>query len=148
MQRIFLILGSAGALAACGQSNDGASTNQANAAPPKKRPPHCFFKDADMKEWAASRDKDGNVIVKGKAYRSDPRYKALLNPATVTGTTAEIAPTIALNDTGYGAPDNWWDVKASIPNSAAIDTVKVTCGPKTVAELKVAPKDQKTAPKS
>ena len=66
----------------------------------------------------------------------------------MTGTTAEIAPTIGLNDTGYGAPDNWWDVTATIPNSAAVDTVNVTCGPKTVAALKVAPKGQKAAPKS
>ena len=146
MQRIFLILGGAGALAACGQSNDGASTNQA-AAPPKKKPAHCFFKDAETKDWAASRGKDGNIVVKGKAYRSDPRYKALLNPPTVTGTRAEIAPTIAQNDTGYGAPENWWDVTAAIPDSAAADTVKVICGAKTLAELQVAPKDQKHAPK-
>src|ERR1044071_8891893 len=133
MRKSIMLVGVAVFLAACGQSNDGATANQAAAAPLKKRPSHCFFKDADMKEWAASRDKDGNIVVKGKAYRSDPRYKALLNPATVTGTTAEIAPTIAINDTGYGAPENWWDVKATIPHSAAVDMVKVTCGAKTVA---------------
>src|SRR5689334_16453531 len=126
MRKFMLFVGVAAILASCGQSNGGATANQAAAAPPKKKPPHCFFKDADMKEWAASRDKDGNIVVKGRAYRSDPRYKALLNPAIVTGTSAQIAPTIALNDTGYGAPDNWWDVKATIPNSAAIETVNVT----------------------
>jgi hypothetical protein len=136
VQRIFLILGGAGALAACGQSNDGASTNQA-AAPPKKKPAHCFFKDAETKDWAASRGKDGNIVVKGKAYRSDPRYQALLGPPTVTGNTAEVSPTIQQNATGYAAPENWWDVTATIPNSAAVDTVTVSCGPKTLAELKV-----------
>ena len=82
----------------------------------------------------------GNIVVKGKAYRSDARYKAVLNPATVIGPTAELKPTIVLNDTGFAADGNWWDVKATIPNSAAVDTVKVICGAKTFAELKVAPK--------
>jgi len=45
-----------------------------------------------------------------------------------------------VNDTGYGAPDNWWEVSATIPNSAALDTVDVRCGEKTIAVLKVAPK--------
>ena len=39
--------------------------------------------------------------------------------------------------TGYGAEDNWWDVAATIPGSAGVDTVKVACGAKTLAELKV-----------
>jgi hypothetical protein len=139
MRKYFLLLSAAGLLASCGQSNDGSATDQAKTAQPKKKAAYCFFKDAETKAWAATRGKDGNIVVKGKAYRSDPRYKALLNPATVTGTTAEITPTIAQND-GYAAPDNWWDVNATIPNSAAVDTVMVTCGPKTLAELKVAPK--------
>jgi hypothetical protein len=142
-----LMLGSI-ALAGCGQSSEQLAANQATAATPKKKPAHCFFKEADTKDWAASRDKDGNISVKGKAYRSDPRYKALLNPAAVTGATAEIAPTIAQNDTGYGAPDNWWDITATIPDSAAVDTVKVMCGARTIAELKVAPNGDKAAPKS
>ena len=50
---------------------------------------------------------------------------------------ASIAPTITVNNTGFGAADNWWDLSATIPGSAAVDTVKVTCGAKTVAELKV-----------
>jgi hypothetical protein len=58
----------------------------------------------------------------------------------VTGTTAEITPTIAQNDTGYAAPENWWEVTSAIPNSAAVDSVKITCGPRTLADLKVAPK--------
>lgn len=139
MRRLILVLGAV-ALASCGQSGNDTSANQEAAAQPKKKPAYCFFKDAETKDWAASRDADGNILVKGKAYRSDARYKALLNPATVAGTTAEITPTIAQNDTGYGAPENWWDLSATIPNSATVDTVRVNCGPKTLAELKVAPK--------
>jgi len=126
-------------LAACGQSSDNAAANQAaaNSAQPKKKATYCFFKDNETKGWAASRGTDGNIVVKGKAYRSDPRYQALLGPPTVTGKRAEVSPTIQQNATGYAAPDNWWDVTATIPNSAAVDTVIVSCGPKTLAELKV-----------
>ena len=75
--RSSLLLMSAGLLlAGCGQSNDDAAANQAaaNAAQPKKRPAYCFFKDSETKGWAASRDTDGNIKVKGKAYRQDSRY--------------------------------------------------------------------------
>jgi hypothetical protein len=138
IRQSMMLLGAA-ALAACGQSADNAAANQAaaNAAQPKKKPSYCFFKDNETKGWAASRGKDGNIVVKGKAYRSDPRYQALLGPPTVTGNTAEVSPTIQQNGTGYAAPENWWDVTATIPNSAAVDTVTVSCGPKTLAELKV-----------
>ena len=140
--RTYLALVGAAALAACGQSTDNQAANQAatNAAQPKKKIPYCFFKDDQTKAWSAARDKDGNIIVKGKAFRSDPRYQALLGPPTVTGTTAEISPTIQQNATGFAAPENWWDVSSTIPDSAAIETVKVSCGAKTLAELKVAPK--------
>lgn len=139
MRHALLIVTAAAAVAACGQSSD---TSKQGAAPaqPRKKPPHCFFKDSETKAWSAKRDKAGNIVVTGKAYRSDSRYKALLNPAVITGTTAEINPTIAQNDTGFGAPDDWWDVTATIPNSAAVESVKVTCGAKTVAELSVAAK--------
>jgi hypothetical protein len=137
MRKAFLIASVAAVLAACGQSND-ASKQAVPPDQPKKKPPHCFFKDAETKGWRASRDKDGNIVVKGKAYRSDSRYKAVLNPATITGTTAELTPTIVQNDTGYGAEGDWWEVTAKIPNSVAVEDVKVTCGPKTFAELKVA----------
>jgi hypothetical protein len=138
IRQSMMLLGAA-ALAACGQSADNAAANQAaaNAAQPKKKPSYCFFKENETKDWAASRGKDGNIVVKGKAYRSDPRYQALLGPPTVTGNTAEVSPTIQQNGTGYAAPENWWDVTATIPNSAAVDTVTVSCGPKTLAELKV-----------
>jgi hypothetical protein len=142
MRKWTFLLAAAAVLAGCGQSTDDAATKQAAAENPnpRKKAAYCFFKDSETKGWAASRDKDGNIIVKGKAFRLDPRYKALLGPATVTGTSAEIAPTITVNDTGYAAPENWWDVKATLPNSAAVDTVTVRCGAKTVAELKVPPK--------
>jgi hypothetical protein len=141
MQRLIIALGAA-ALAGCGQSGDRTVANHAsaNAAQPKKKPAYCFFKDAEAKDWAAKRDKDGNIVVTGKVYRSDPRYKALLNPATVSGTSAELSPTITVNDTGYAAPENWWDVTATVPNSAGIETIKVSCGAKTLADIKVAPK--------
>ena len=137
MHRFMLIAGAGALLASCGQSDEGA--NQATAAPakPKKKPAYCFFKDPETKDWAASRDKDGDIVVKGKAYRSDSRYRAVLQDPTVMGSSAEIWPTIIVNDTGYGAEDNWWDVKATIPNSAAVDTVTVRCGAKAFAEIKV-----------
>jgi hypothetical protein len=142
MHKSVFLLGAAAALAACGQSSDNAAANQAaaNSAPPKKRAAYCFFKDAETKGWSASRGKDGNVVVKGKVYRQDARYKAVLGEPTVTGTAAEIAPSIGTNDTGYAAPDDWWAVSASIPNSAAVATVTVKCGEKTLADLNIAPK--------
>jgi len=142
MQRFTILCGAAAMLAACGQANDGGSAKEAaaNQVQPKKKPTYCFFKDSETKAWAASRDKDGNIVVKGKVYRSDPRYKAVLNPATETGTSAELSPTIGQNDTGYAAPENWWDVTATVANSAAVDTVKVSCGAKTLAEFKLPPK--------
>src|SRR5689334_4429869 len=142
--RTLLMAGAASLLllVGCGPSKDDAAANQAaaNAAQPKKRPAYCFFKDSETKGWAASRDKDGNIKVKGKAYRQDSRYQAVLGPPEISGTTATIAPTITQNMTGYGAENDWWDVTATIPNSAAVETVTVTCGAKTLATLAVKPK--------
>ena len=137
MREFIFLFSAAALLGACGQSNE---SNEAAAAPPKpkKKPAYCFFKDPETKGWAASRDKDGNIVVKGKAYRSDSRYRAVLQNPPVTRTSAEISPTIIVNDTGFGAEDNWWDVKSTIPNSAAVETVTVRCGAKALAELKVA----------
>jgi hypothetical protein len=133
-----LVFAAAMALAGCGRSDDGASNQAAaNAAQPKKKPAYCFFKDSETKAWKASRGKDGNVVVKGKAYRQDSRYQAVLGPPEVSGAAASIAPTITQNMTGFGAQDDWWDVTATIPDSAAIETVTVTCGAKTLAELKI-----------
>ena len=140
IHKSLLALGMSACLAGCGQSNDSEAANQAaaNAAQPKKKAAYCFFKDSETKDWAASRGKDGNIVVKGKAFRSDPRYQALLGEPTVTGTIVEISPSIQQNGTGYAAPENWWDMTANIPGSAAVDTVKIVCGAKTLAELKVA----------
>jgi hypothetical protein len=133
-----LVFAAAMTLAGCGRSDDGASNKAAaNAAQPKKKLAYCFFKDSETKAWKASRGKDGNVVVKGKVYRQDSRYQAVLGPPEVSGTAASIAPTITQNMTGFGAQDDWWDVTATIPNSASIETVTVTCGAKTLAELKV-----------
>ena len=138
--RTSLVLAAA-LLAACGQQGGDKAANNAaaNAAAPAKpkKPKYCFFKDSETKGWAASRDASGNVVVKGQAFRSDPRYQAVLGPAEVTGSSATLSPSIGPNATGYAAPGNWWDVTATIPNSAAVETVKVECGPKTLAELKL-----------
>lgn len=124
-------------LGACGQSSEESAANQAASAKPEKKTPYCFFKDAETKEWTARRGDDGNIVVEGKAYRSDSRYKAVLGDAVVSGTRAEVRPSITVNDGAYAAPGNWWDVSATIPDSATVDTVDVLCGAKTVAELKV-----------
>jgi len=139
MHKFVILLGAAAGLAACGQSSDEAAADNAaaNAAVEKPRPAYCFFKDEETKGWAVKADKDGNVVVSGKAYREDARYKALLSPATVSAATAEVSPTITANDTGFAAPDNWWDVTQTIPNSQAVTTVNITCGGKTVATLEV-----------
>ena len=139
MRHSIVILGSAIALAGCGQSAEDSAANNAAAnaaAAEKPRPAYCLFKDSETKDWKAKADKDGNVVVTGKAYRSDPRYKALLSPATVSGTAAEVAPTITVND-GYAAPENWWDVSQTIPNSQAVASVTVKCGADTIATLAV-----------
>jgi hypothetical protein len=139
MRKSMLLLGIAGLATACGQPDNNPEANQADTQP-KKKPAYCFFKDEEMKDWAATRDKDGNVAIKGKAHVKDPRYKAVLGAPTVTGATAELSPSITQNDTGYGAPEDTWDLTAAIPNSSAVTTVIVTCGEKTAARLEVAPK--------
>lgn len=140
MHKSIILVGVVAALGACGQSSENAATNNsaANAAAAETpRPAYCFFKDKETKDWAAKAGKDGNVLVTGKAYREDARYKATLGTATVSGTTAEIAPTVTINDTGFAAPDDWWKVSATIPNSQAVSSVTVKCGDKTLATLTI-----------
>jgi hypothetical protein len=135
--RILLIAATAG-LASCNQPvSDNAATNATAAAPAKKHPTYCFFKDAATKGWAASVDAGGNVAVKGKVHIDDRRYMSDLSDSEVTGDTASAWLTMTQNNTGMGAPDNWWSTNVTIPNSAAVRTVTVLCGKKTVAELKV-----------
>jgi len=140
MRKSTIVLAAAAGLAACGQSADNADSNAiantAAVARPEKTP-YCFFKDSETKDWKASVGKDGNVVVSGKAYRSDSRYIAQIGKMDVTGSTATVRPTINPNSTGFGAPDNWWDVTQAIPGSAAVETVIVKCGDKTVATLAV-----------
>lgn len=136
MRKSLLLFGAVSILTACNSGDNGAVNQPATkaTAPEKPRPAYCFFKDSETKGWAAKRGTDGNILVSGKVYRDDSRYKAILNPATVSGTTAEIMPTIVPND-GYAAPENWWDLKATIPNSAAVMTVNVVCGAKSLASF-------------
>ena len=142
MRKSIILLGAAAGLAGCGQSSENAANNAAanSAAAEKPKPAYCFFKDDETKGWAVKVDKDGNVVLSGKVYRSDSRYKAVLQPATVNGTTAEVSPTITVNDTGFAAPEDWWDVSQTIPNSGAVTTVNVTCGKNTAASLTVSRK--------
>src|SRR5215210_2556460 len=134
MRKVTILLAAA-LLGGCGQSAGDA--NKTAAAPKPQKTPYCFFKDAETKSWSASADAQGNVVVKGQAYRSDGRYKAVLGDPKVTGTTAQVRPTVLQNDTGFATPDGWWEVSFTIPNSAAVETVAVRCGKKVLAELKV-----------
>ena len=138
MRRIIVLLGTA-ALAACGQpsGNQPGKNTVVNDTAAEKPPAYCFFKDSATKGWKASVDKSGNVVVSGKGYAEDSRYKAVLSPATVSGTSAEIAPTLAQNDTGYASEDNWWAMSQTVPDSVAVETVTVKCGEETIASLKV-----------
>lgn len=136
MRTSMLLLGAA-SLAACGEGGGGGANNVAAAQPKRAKTPYCFFKDQDTKGWAASTDKAGNVVVKGQAYRSDGRYKAVLGQPKVIGATAEVWPTVVLNDTGFSAPDNWWDVSLTIPGSAGVEKVQVRCGKKVFADLAI-----------
>jgi hypothetical protein len=132
----YLMIGSL-ILASCGQSG-GNAANEAAASPPqpKKRPAYCFFKPEEMKGWAAKRGKDGNITIKGKGHVKDSRYKAIFGSSTITGTTIQISPTITTN-TGYEAPDDWWDMSVAIPNSSGLNDVQISCGDKPVAEFSV-----------
>ena len=139
MRNSIILLGAAAGLAACGSQAENAASNEGagNAAKAAKPTAYCFFKDPDTKDWEAKVDKDGNVVVTGKALAEDARYKAVMAPATISGTSAEVAPTITNNDTGFAAPGNWWALTETIPNSQALLSVTVKCGDETVASLTV-----------
>ena len=94
MRKSMILLGAAAGLAGCGQSADNAAANEAaanSAAAEAPRPAYCFFKKDETKGWAAKVDKDGNVVVSGKAYPSDGRYKAELKPAADAATSGDAA---------------------------------------------------------
>lgn len=139
MHKTIIILGASAGLVACGGQSGNSASNEAstNVAAAAKPAAYCFFKDPETKEWKAKVDKDGNVVVTGKALAEDARYKALLAPASVNGSSAEIAPTITTNDTGFAAPGNWWSLSETIPNSQALTNVTVKCGDEKLASLTV-----------
>lgn len=139
MRKSIVLLGAAAGLAACSSQSENSASNAAatNAGAIAKPAAYCFFKDPETKEWKAKTDKDGNVVVTGKALAEDARYKAVLAPASVSGKSAEIAPTITTNDTGFAAPGNWWSLSETIPNSRALESVTVKCGDETLASLTV-----------
>ena len=133
---------SAALVAGCNQSGDTNAAGAANAsanstASTPKHPSYCFFKDSDTKSWSAARDGQGNVTVKGKAHIEDTRYAAQVAPPEVSGSSATLWLTMGPNSGPYGAADNWWDVAATVPNSAGVDSVTIMCGTKTVAQVKV-----------
>jgi len=137
---IFFVAAGAAVLSACGQANQAAeaSSNLANkAASAAKKVPYCFFKDESARAWTASAGKDGNVIVKGKAYVADGRYKAALKPPEIDGAIARLQLGMPQNDTGYSKEDGWWDVTQTIEQSSAVEKVEVLCGAKTLASLEV-----------
>jgi hypothetical protein len=134
----FMLLAGCAAVAGCQQASDDQSANQSATVQPKReRTPYCFFKDDETKDWKASVDKEGNVVVRGKAYRQDSRYKAVLDKPKVEGANAEVWPTVVANDARYGAPEDWWPIDFTIPGSAAVRHVAVRCGAKTFASLDV-----------
>src|SRR5436305_7915753 len=111
---LLLLAGAVAALAGCNQGGENAAGNVAtNAAAAKpKHPTYCFFKDSDTKGWAASRDAAGNISVKGKGHLDDDRYAAELSQPEISGASASLWLTMGPNTAAYGAPENWWDVKA------------------------------------
>lgn len=140
MRGNLFLLGAIAALGSCNQAADNGAANAAGNGVAAAKPKHgsyCFFKDEEAKGWKASLDPRGNVTVAGKMHVSDARYKAELGQPEVTGTRAELWPTLVVNDTGYAAVDNWWDVRFTIPASGAVTTVAIRCGSKTKAELTV-----------
>ena len=143
--RIAILLAAGAALAGCGQTVGGdaagkASVNapaaNASAASAPKHPSYCFFKAANRKGWTAARDKSGNVTVKGQAKVEDIRYSAALEQGEVDGDTARVWLIMPPNS-GYQDADRWWDVGATISDSAAVKTVSVMCGAKEAAAVAV-----------
>jgi hypothetical protein len=136
MRRSVILLPALGVLAACNQAADQPAANAAaNATAPAKKPGFCFFKPEEMKGWKVSTDGKGNITVTGKAHVKDSRYVARLGEPEIDGSTASLALTIAQNSGTYGATDDWWDLEAAIPANAALQSVSVTCGGKSIADL-------------
>lgn len=142
-----MLVGISSTLASCGNSGESSADQKAVApAKPTKARAFCFFKDPEMKAWAATRDPEGNIVLSGKAHVKDSRYEAVMGPPEISGTTVNIAPTLNQN-MGYEAPDDWWDLKTTIPGTAKVLKVTINCGARTVAALDV-PGRSEPAPKS
>jgi hypothetical protein len=125
--------------AGCDQtaSNNNMAGNVAmNAVAAVKHPTYCFFKDTETKGWSGSVNAKGDVVVKGKAFRSDPRYRAKFIDQEKTPSSLTLWLAIEQNP-GYASPDNWWSMAETVPDTAGVQTVTVKCGAKTLAELKV-----------
>ena len=140
MRRSILIPTVLAALAGCDQPAEppAGNTAEANAAAPaKKHPTYCFFKNADTRGWSVARDASGNVAVKGQAHLADRRYMGAIAESEVVGDEARLWVTMAPNTTGSGVAGDWWDVAGAVLDSGAVTKVIVLCGKKTVAELPV-----------
>ena len=136
-------------LAACNQGGGADTKSTQPEAPPKPKISHyCFYTHDAQKDWSASRDKDGNIVVKGKAHLDDNRYKAVLGqPEVPAGGTGPTKLWLTMTDnTSYASPGNWWDVTFTIPNSASINEVTVNCdAERQFADIKVKPAKFKAA---
>ena len=137
MRRSIVLLTALLGVAGCDQPAGQVAANNtvATAEPAKKHPTYCFFKTADTRAWAATRGADGNVAVKGQAHLPDRRYMGALGDSEIVGTKATLWLTMVPNTTGSGAPGDWWDLSATVPDSAGVEQVTVLCGKKSVAEL-------------
>jgi hypothetical protein len=136
MRKSFLFLSAIAGLAGCNNPVEQPANNvAANAAAPAKKAGFCFFKPEETKGWKVAVDAKGNIKVTGKAHVKDSRYVAQFNETEIEGSKAILPLTIAQNSGTYGATDDWWDVKASIPANPALQNVTVMCGPKSIAEL-------------
>ena len=137
MRRSIILMSAFTGLASCGQQAPAPENNVTAeaAAPAKKHPTYCFFKDADTKGWTATRTADGSGAVKGQVHNADRRYMAAMVDAEVSGASGTVWLTMPPNTTGSGAPGDWWDITGSVPNAAAVEKVTILCGKKTVAEL-------------
>jgi len=133
--RVLVLAVAVAAIAGCDQTGDEQPAANAGAAA-KPHPSYCFYTDADTKWWSVSRDKSGNVLVKGKAHLDDSRYRGELAQPEIAGPQATLSLTMAENRS-YASPDNWWDMSFTIPASASVESVAVMCGAKTVAALKL-----------
>lgn len=135
MRRSIIVLCAAG-LAGCNQASEEPANNAAanTAAAAAKRPTFCFFKDEETKGWKASAGAKG-VTVTGRAHVKDGRYKAILGEPEIAGARASVWLTIGINDTGFSAEDDWWDLSTQVPAAAPVESVSVMCGKKSIAEL-------------